>query len=402
MNKGSITTPAGFRASGVSCGIKGDDQLDLALIACECPATVAGVFTTNRIKGHSLQWTLEKIVSRKKASALIVNSGNANACVGKQGAADAHEIAELTAKELKVPVDQILLGSTGVIGVPLDMKKIRSGIKSAVKALDDSAEAAHLANQAMLTTDTKTKEIAVDFPISYDHASIGGMAKGSGMIHPNLATMIAVITTDVRITPECLQQALSQTVYNTFNRISADGETSCCDMVVVMSSGLADHPLISDLNSAEGHIFMENLRYVATGLSRMIAADGEGASKLVTVRVCGAANEADAYFGALAVAKSPLAKTAIFGEDANWGRIINALGYSGANFNPAQLDISIGDLLVCHEGMATDFSEKKAKEILQRREVLIQINFNQGYCDDHFWTCDFTDDYIRINADYRS
>ena len=220
--------------------------------------------------------TLERVISRRKASALLVNSGNANACVGKQGTADAHEMAEITAKALKIPAEDVLVGSTGVIGIPLNMDKVRPGIKKVVKALDNTAEAARTANQAMLTTDTTTKEIAVSFPISYDHASIGGIAKGSGMIHPNMATMISVITTDVRITEDCLQHALSSVVYNTFNRISVDGDTSCCDMVIVMASGLADHPLISDLHSPEGQIFLENLRYVATGLSRMIAADGEG------------------------------------------------------------------------------------------------------------------------------
>lgn len=402
MHEGSITSPRGFKASGVACGLKPNHRLDLALITCDVPATVAGVYTTNLIKGHSLQLTLERVHTRHQASALVINSGNANACLGKQGMEDARTMASHAAGLLDINELDVLVGSTGVIGIPLDMRKVKKGIEKAVKALDDSVDAGHLANEATLTTDTCNKEVSVNFPLAYDDVTISGMAKGSGMIHPNMATMISVITTDARITWECLQQALHEVVYYTFNRVSVDGDTSCCDMVLIMASGLADHPLITSLDSPEGRIFKSNLEYVATGLARRVAADGEGASKLVDIQVCGARDGGDAYKAALAVAKSPLVKTAIFGEDANWGRILTAVGYSGAQIDPARVDISIGDVLVCRNGMAMDFDEAKAKEVLKRKDIKITINLNMGYSEDHFWTCDLTDSYIRINADYRS
>lgn len=402
MHEGSITSPRGFRAAGVACGLKAEGRPDLALIVCDRPAAAAGVYTTNVIKGHSLQLTLERIATRHQASALLINSGNANACIGQRGAQAARDIAAHLALQLGLPEQDVLVGSTGVIGIPLNTGKVCAGIDQAVAQLSNTVEAGHVANRAMLTTDTVSKEVSVDFPMGYDTVTIAGMAKGSGMIHPNLATMIGVITTDARITPECLQQVLSDVVYSTFNRVTVDGDTSCCDMVIVLASGLADHPMITKLDSPEGRLFRNNLEFVATGLSRMIAADGEGATKLVDVRVCGAPNEADAYRAALAVAKSPLVKTAIFGEDANWGRILTAVGYSGACFDPARVDISIGHVQVCRGGTAAPFDEDEAKRVLKRRDIILTIDMNQGYCEDHFWTCDFTDGYIRINADYRS
>ena len=399
---GSITSPLGFRASGVSCGLKDGDKLDLALIECDVPAITAGVYTSNIIKGHSLQYTMGQVNYRQLCRALLINSGNANACVGEIGDENAREMAKRVATEIDCDPGEVLIGSTGVIGVPLDMKKIALGIQSAAAALDDSEEAGQRANQAILTTDTGTKQASAQLKVQKKTVTIGGMAKGSGMIHPNLATMIGVITTDARISAGCLQRLLSDAVYNTFNRITVDGDSSCCDMVIVMASGMVGHPVISDPKSPDAQLFRQKLIEVCDELSRKIAKDGEGATKLVDVRVINAASEEDAYKAALAVAKSPLVKTAIFGEDANWGRIINAVGYSGARFDPDTLDIQIGGITVCQQGKAGTYAEADAAAALREDEVEIVIDMNQGTFSDHFWTCDFSYDYIKINASYRS
>lgn len=399
---GSITSPLGFRASGVSCGLKDGDKLDLALIECDVPAITAGVYTSNKIKGHSLRYSMDQVNDRQLCRALVINSGNANACVGDIGDENAREMAERVAGEIDCDPGEVLVGSTGVIGVPLEMEKIALGIQLAATSLDDSEEAGQRANQAILTTDTGTKQSSAQLKIQKKTVTIGGMAKGSGMIHPNLATMIGVITTDARISASCLQRLLSDAVYNTFNRITVDGDSSCCDMVIVMASGMVGHPVISDPKSPDAQLFREKLIEVCDELSRKIAKDGEGATKLVDVRVINAAGEEDAYKAALAVAKSPLVKTAIFGEDANWGRIINAVGYSGAWFDPDTLDIQIGGITVCKQGKAGTYAESDAKAALREDEVEIVIDMNQGTFSDHFWTCDFSYDYIKINASYRS
>ncbi len=401
MLKENITLPAGFSAAGIASGLK-QDKKDLALIYCDRPAVTAGVFTTNLVKGDSLVLTKERVAVNHAAQAIVINAGNANACTGLQGYKDAQTMAREAGRALSIDPELVLVGSTGVIGQPLDLPPLKDAIHRAAKKLATGPQAGHEANQAMLTTDLTTKEIGVNFPLGYGRASIGGMAKGSGMIHPNMATMIAILTTDARITADALQKALNDAVYYSFNRVSVDGDTSCCDMVLIMSSGRAEHPLITDLNTSEGQAFSKNLAHVCRSLSRMIAADGEGASKLVDICVNGATDGEAAYKAALAVAKSPLVKTAIFGEDANWGRILNAVGYSGAQFDPTRTDIYIGELQVCKDGMGLDFDEKEAKKILQRKEVTVTIELNSGYASDHFWTCDFTHDYIKINADYRS
>ncbi|AUS97846.1 bifunctional ornithine acetyltransferase/N-acetylglutamate synthase [Clostridium thermosuccinogenes] len=396
--EGGVTAPKGFLAAGVACGLKKDGKKDLAIVYSEDPAAAAGVFTTNIVKGHSLQVTMEHI-KNGYAQAIVINSGNANACVGEQGMKDAREMAELTAQLLDCPPEDVLVGSTGVIGSRLNMPLIRSGIRTAVASL--SAEGGRDAQEAIMTTDLVAKEVAVELEIQDETVRIGAMAKGSGMIHPNMATMIGVITTDANISKSLLDKALRETVMHTFNRVSVDGDTSVCDMVIILANGQANNAGIVR-EGMEYEKFKDALDQVCTHLARMIARDGEGATKLVEIVAQGAINAEDAYKVVSAIAKSPLVKTAIFGEDANWGRIITAAGYSGASFDPNLVDIFIGDLMVCQNGTALNFDENAAKKILQRKEVKITINLKRGTFSDRMWTCDFSYDYVKINGSYRS
>lgn len=398
----SVSSVNGFEASGVACGIKSNNAADLALIHSTVPAIAAGVFTTNIVKGDSLIISSEKVKAGKMVRALLINSGNANACVGDDGRRDATQMAAITATALGISESEVLCGSTGVIGRRLPMEKVEAGIKQAAAELAPGDEAGHLAMQAIMTTDTVPKESVYRVEGPTHSFSIAGMAKGSGMIHPNMATMIAVITTDAPITKECLQEALSLVTNTTFNRTSVDGDTSVCDMVVAMSSRLATGDEISDLESEAGRAFTSLLSLVCYDLAREIARDGEGASRLIHVLIDGANSADDAYLAALAVARSPLVKTAIFGADANWGRILTAVGYSGASFDPKKADVWIGDILCCEAGTALDFDEDAAKEALLTEEVTLRVNLNAGNFSDHYWTCDFSYDYIKINGSYRT
>lgn len=393
-----VTSPKGFLATGVACGLKKNGKRDLALVASEVPAIATGVFTKNLVKGHSLQLTM-KHMEKGKARAIVINSGNANACVGEQGYKDAQEIASLTADLLSCSPEEILVGSTGVIGFTLNMEAIRSGIKEAVSGL--SASGGHLAEEAIMTTDLVPKEMAVELEINGKKVVIGGMAKGSGMIHPNMATMIGVITTDACISASLLDKCFREIINRTFNRISVDGDTSVCDMVVMLANGKAENPEIN-MEDSSFHAFSTALEAVCTYLARQLAKDGEGATKLIEILVNGAATKEDAYKIVCSIAKSPLVKTAIFGEDANWGRVMTAAGYSGASFDPNKTDISIGDLEVCKAGCAVTFDEAKAKSLLQKDEITITLNLNEGSYSDRIWTCDFSYDYVKINGSYRS
>jgi glutamate N-acetyltransferase / amino-acid N-acetyltransferase len=395
---GGITSPKGFLAAGSACGLKKNGGKDLAIICTEDTAAVSGVFTTNVVKGHSLQLTMEHIKSGY-ARAIVINSGNANACVGENGVKDALEMAELTAQLLDCETNEVLVGSTGVIGSRLNMPSVRAGIRKSVSLI--SEEGGHDAEEAIMTTDLIAKEIAVEFEIQGEMVRIGGMAKGSGMIHPNMATMIGIITTDANISRSLLDKALKQVTKGTFNRISVDGDTSVCDMVLMLANGEAGNSGIVK-EDVEFEQFKDALNVVCTYLARLIAKDGEGATKLIEVIAKGAQSPEDAYKTACAIAKSPLVKTAIFGEDANWGRIITAAGYSGAEFDPNLVDIFIGELMVCRNGVALDFDEGKAKSILKASEVKIEINLKKGKFSDKMWTCDFTHDYVKINGSYRS
>jgi len=395
---GGVTAPQGFRAAGIESGLKNNGKKDLAVVVSDEIASSAGVFTKNIIKGHSLQLTMNNI-KNEKAGGIVINSGNANACVGKVGEDDALEMCNIAAKTLGYKMEEILIGSTGVIGMPLNMDAIRKGIKLAGERL--SYNKGNEAAEAIMTTDILKKEIALEFEIDGKKVRVGGMAKGSGMIHPNMATMIGIITTDVKIQSHLLQKILFNAVQRTFNRVSVDGDTSVCDMVICLANGMSKtSEIIAD--SDEYMVLQDAFMQVCEYLARLIAKDGEGATKLIEICVKGAIDQETAYKVAVAVAKSPLVKTAIFGEDANWGRIITAAGYSGAIFDPNTIDIYIGDVQVCSNGCALYFDEKLTSSVLAKDEVMIIIDLQMGNESDRMWTCDFSYDYIKINGSYRS
>lgn len=394
----SVYLPKGYQAAGVACGIKKNGKRDLALITSDIPAVAAGVFTRNVVKGHSLKWSMEHIQTNP-AKAIVINSGNANACVGPAGDADAARFAASTAKLFGCPGEQVLLGSTGVIGYRLPMEKIEAGIKEAFGQL--SIDGAANAIEAMMTTDTFPKLVSVQVQLSGKTASIFGMAKGSGMIHPSMGTMIGVLLTDAAISKDLLQKALITVTDKSFNRVSVDGDTSVCDKVLLLANGLAGNPEIT----SEGYdytAFVNGLESVSVALSKMLAKDGEGATKLVEVRVKQASDSESAHLIANAVCKSPLVKTMIFGQDANCGRILTAVGYSGVDFNPNAVDVWIGDLLCFENGTALRFDEEKALSVLKKDEVLITVDLKAGSAEDTMWTCDFSYDYVKINGSYRT
>jgi len=392
-----IRLPKGFKSAGVACGIKKDGKKDLALIISEPASEAAGVFTKNIVKGHSLKYTMKNIQNNIKA--IAINSGNANACIGARGDADAERFACAVAKLAGCGKEQVLIGSTGVIGFPLPIEKIESGLDEACMQLctDNSLNAAC----AIMTTDTFPKEVCIEMNLSGKKATLYGMAKGSGMIHPNMATMIGVLLTDASISKELLQKALSVIVNKSFNRISVDGDTSVCDMVIVLANGKAANEKITREND-DYKTFAEALEKAAVTLSKMLVRDGEGATKLIEIHVKNAPDGETAHKITNSIAKSPLVKTAMFGQDANWGRILTAAGYSGASFNPDLVDILIGDLLVCSNGTGLDFNEERALEILKQNEIIITVDLKNGTSEDVMWTCDFSYDYVKINGSYRT
>ncbi|MBN2853174.1 MAG: bifunctional glutamate N-acetyltransferase/amino-acid acetyltransferase ArgJ [Clostridia bacterium] len=393
-----ITTPAGFKATGVSAGIKKDNKLDIALLYSEKPCTCAGVFTTNVVKGHSLVLAREYI-KKGRCQVIFINSGNANACVGNEGYSDAVKITELVADKLGIPSFSVITGSTGVIGFRLPMDKIESGITEACQHL--SSDGGDLAAKAIMTTDTFPKELSVKIMINDKEVIVSGMAKGSGMIQPNMATMISVLTTDAVISSSLLKKTLKYAVNKTFNKISVDGDTSVCDKTVILANGMSECKPIKE-DSIEYEQFKEALLVVCTELSKMIARDGEGATKLIEVNVINGRTQKDVSLACKAIANSPLVKTAFFGEDANWGRLLTAAGYSGANFDPSMTTISLGDLVLFNKGTALKFNEDIAKEILSKKDIVVTVDFGDGSFNDTVWTCDFSFDYIKINAHYRS
>ena len=391
-----VTYAQGFTADGVACGIKKNGEMDLAVIICDKGAKVAGVFTQNVIKGHSL------VLSRKNlqngiAKVVVINSGNANACLAKRGEADALKFAQLSAQAFSCSPADVLPASTGVIGTPLPLDLIAQGLP----LLSPSTDGALNAAQAIMTTDTVPKQAEVSFLLGGKQVHIGGMAKGSGMVHPNMATMISVITTDANITTAALKLALKTVCDVSFNRISIDGDTSVCDEVLLLSSCMADNEMINPA-TFQFSMFVDALKTVCIQLAKKLAADGEGATKLITIKVSGTKTNDDAHAIASAIAKSPLCKTAAFGNDANWGRIITAAGYSGASFDPLLVDIFIGDVQVCKNGGGLPFDESKALKALKKKEVIYTINVGGGKGNDTMYTCDFSHDYISINADYRT
>lgn len=395
--EGGVTAPRGFLAAGVHAGIKRRKK-DVALVYSEWPCAAAGVFTTNRVKAAPLLVTRERVM-QGPVRAVVVNSGNANACTGQRGLEDARQMAALCARALGVAEEEVLVASTGVIGVPLPMEKIAAGIEEAAKAL--SVQGAHDAALGILTTDTRPKEIAVRCDVDGVTFRIGAMAKGSGMIHPNMATMLAFITTDAGADRSFLQEELKKAVDVTFNMITVDGDTSTNDMVLLLANGAEANAWIEP-GTRLAEAFSRALLHVCTELAKMIAADGEGATKLVEVRVLGARSERDARLAVKAIAGSSLVKTAVYGEDANWGRILCAAGYSGAEFDPERTTVYLGDVKVFEGGLAADFDEAEAKRALSGSQVRITVDLGAGEAQATGWTCDLTYDYVKINASYRT
>lgn len=398
---GGVCAAKGFTAGGIHCGIrKNREKRDLSLIFSEVPASAAAVYTTNLVKGAPLVVTKRNLADGK-AQAVICNSGNANTC-NANGVEIAEQMCTLVSEHLHIDAKDVLVASTGVIGKVLDIQPIAEGIPPLVKSLGmNSKDAAH----AIMTTDTTIKEIAVEFEVGGVVCRLGGIAKGSGMIHPDMATMLVFLTTDCAISAKMLKKALSSDVTQTFNMLSIDGDTSTNDMVTVMANGLAGNAEISEEGKAFD-TFMKALNTVTVHLCRSIAADGEGATKLLECVVTGAKDEAQAKIAAKSVVCSSLLKAAMFGADANWGRVLCALGYSKAGIDPQTVDVSFrskaGEIVVCEKGAGVDFSEEKAKEVLLESEIEILVCLNSGNAKATAWGCDLTYDYVKINGDYRT
>ena len=400
--EGGVTAAKGFTANGIHCGIrKNRTKRDLSLIVSEQVASAASVYTTNLVKGAPLLVTKEHL-KNGKAQAIICNSGNANTC-NANGIEIAEAMSDLTAKALGINANDVVVASTGVIGQPLDIEPIANGMEDLVKGLSENGSDA--AAEGIMTTDTVKKEVAVAFTLGGKTCRLGGIAKGSGMIHPNMATMLVFITTDVAISPEMLQKALSSDIANTFNMVSVDGDTSTNDMVTVLAGGLAGNKEITD-EGEDYTLFCQALGAVTAALCRMIAADGEGATKMLECIVTGAADTATAKTVAKSVVCSSLLKAAMFGADANWGRVLCAIGYSGADLDVNKVDVSFrsakGTIPVCVRGAGIPFSEEIAKEILLEKEIDILIELNSGSATATAWGCDLTYDYVKINGDYRT
>ena len=399
--KGGICAATGFTAGGIHCGIrKNKTKKDLALIFSEKKAAAAAVYTTNLVKGAPLVVTKNHIADGF-AQAVICNSGNANTC-NANGIEIAEGMSKLVAETMNINESDVVVASTGVIGQPLDIGPIKNGMENLKNSLGNNSQDAA---EGIMTTDTVLKEIAVSFTVGDKECKIGGIAKGSGMIHPNMATMLVFITTDCAISPEMLQKALSTDIKNTFNMVSVDGDTSTNDMVTVLANGMAGNEEIT-CDGEDFNTFMKALNTITVHLCRMIAGDGEGATKLLECQVNGAKTEEIAKTVAKSVICSSLTKAAMFGADANWGRVLCAIGYSGADVDVTKIDVSFisdkGEILVCKNGAGVEFSEEKAKEILLEKEIITKIELNDGDSSATAWGCDLTYEYVKINGDYRT
>ena len=402
---GGVTAPKGFKATGNAVGIKKGVK-DLALISSDVPAVCAGAFTTNVVKATSVLRNIEIVKNKKnKISGVAVNSGNANACTGELGVQGNLQMAEKFAELLNVPSDTVLTASTGVIGATFPIDTIKKGIDDTFPMLGYSREDAHVAAQAIMTTDTYSKEVAVEIEIGGKTVKIGGMAKGSGMIHPNMATMLGFITTDINITQELLDKALMVTIPKTFNMVSVDGDTSTNDTVIVLANGMAENNII-DTENEDYKVFADALYYINEKLAKELVRDGEGATKFIEINVDGAKTEEDAKVIAKSVVTSSLVKAAMFGEDANWGRVLCAMGYSGIDFDTKKVDIVYrsekGTIDLMTQGTPIVFDEDKAKEILKEKEIYVDIKIAEGEAKATAWGCDLSYDYVKINGDYRS
>lgn len=402
---GGVTAAKGYQAASVAAGIKYQDRKDMALIYSEVPCTVAGTFTRNIVKAAPVRWDQEVVKNSKGVQSIIVNSGIANACTGVMGMENNKAMAEAVAEKLNLTADMVLTASTGVIGKQLNMEPVFNGINQLVNTLATTIEAGTLAAEAIMTTDTCKKELAVQFEIDGKTVTVGGMSKGSGMIHPNMGTMLAFLTSDVAISKELLQEALYEDVQSTYNMISIDGDTSTNDSCFLLANGLAGNTVITTKDD-NYYRFVEVLNVVNTTLAKQMAGDGEGATKLLEVKVVNAVSKTEAVTLSKSVATSSLVKTAVYGNDANWGRILCALGYAGVDFDPEKVDLYIesvdGKLKLVEDGIEADYSEEYATQILSGKEVCAIIDMKMGEAMATAWGCDLTYDYIKINADYRS
>lgn len=402
---GGVTAPKGFLASGLKAGIKNQTKKDMAMVFSSTPCAAAGVFTTNLVKAAPVKWDKEIVTTSPYVQAVVVNSGIANACTGAEGLGYCADTAAEAAAALNIPKTAVLVASTGVIGKQLPIDKIKSGVTALSKVLGSSREDAKLAAEAIMTTDTKSKEVACTLELDGKQVTVAGMCKGSGMIHPNMCTMLCFVTTDAAISHELLQKALSEDVVDTFNMISVDGDTSTNDTVLVMANGQAENTPITK-EGEDYKTFCEALHFIMLELSKKIAGDGEGCTCLFEATVIGAKDKNQARTIAKSVVCSSLTKAAVFGHDANWGRILCAMGYSGAQFDPEVVDIWLeskaGTIKIVENGIATDYSEETATKILSEEEVIAKMDIKEGNETATAFGCDLTYEYVKINGDYRS
>ncbi len=403
--EGGVTAAKGFQSASTAAGIKYKDRPDMALIYSQVPCTAAGTFTTNIVKAAPVRWDQDIVYNKPAAQAVVINAGIANACTGTEGYGYCKDTADAAGDILGIPADSVLVASTGVIGIQLPIDRIKAGVKTMAGELDGSLESGTRAARAIMTTDTEKKETAVLVELGGKTVTIGGMCKGSGMIHPNMCTMLAFVTTDADISKEMLQQALSEVVEDTYNMVSVDGDTSTNDTVLLLANGMAGNPKITEKNQ-DYEDFKTALYQVNRTLARKIAGDGEGCTALFEVKITGAQTREQAVTLAKSVITSNLTKAAIFGHDANWGRILCAMGYSGAGFDPEKVDLFFesraGKLKIIENGVATDYSEEEATKILSEPEVTATADIKMGSAQATAWGCDLTFDYVKINADYRS
>lgn len=403
--EGGVTAAKGFEAAGVEAGIKYHNRKDMALVYSTVPCKAAATFTTNVVKAAPVTWDREKVEQSPYVQAIVVNSGIANACTGEEGREYCRQTAEAAAECLQIPADSVLVASTGVIGMQLPIDRIRQGVKLLAQEKKTGAQAGTEAAEAIMTTDTVSKQVAVTFEAGGKTVTMGGMCKGSGMIHPNMCTMLGFVTTDLAISKELLTKALKENVKDTFNMISVDGDTSTNDTLLLLANGMAGNEEITEENE-DYQKFKEALMYINTTLAKKMAGDGEGATALFEVQVIHAATKEDARILSKSVITSSLTKAAIFGHDANWGRILCALGYSGVQFDPEKLELyfqsKAGKMLIYKDGKAADYSEEEATKILSQPEVTALVDMKCGEAEATAWGCDLTYDYVKINADYRS
>lgn len=403
--EGGVTKAKGFEAASTAAKIKYEGRTDMALIYSEKPCAAAGTFTTNVVKAAPVKWDRQVVDSGKPVHAVVVNSGIANACTGEEGMYYCEETARAAAEALGIPADSVALGSTGEIGRQLPIDRMKAGVKALAEKKNDSIENGTLAAKAIMTTDTVEKELAAEIEVGGVTVTIGGMAKGSGMIHPNMCTMLSFVTTDAAITQPLLLEALQADVCDTYNMISVDGDTSTNDTCLLLANGLAENPVISEKNE-DYDKFCEALRTVNEYLAKQMAGDGEGATALFEVKVIGAETKEQAKIISKSVITSNLTKAAIYGHDANWGRILCAMGYSGAQFDPEKVDLffesAAGKMQIIKDGVALDYSEEEATKILSEPEVTAIADIKMGTEEATAWGCDLTYDYVKINADYRS